>query len=92
LDDTTWYILSTVLIGFAVGIIAKLLKPGRNEPQGFLLTVLLGMAGAFTASFLGQFVGFYQPGEQAGFFGSVTGAVVLLLAYGRFFGKPKEKA
>jgi uncharacterized membrane protein YeaQ/YmgE (transglycosylase-associated protein family) len=92
LDDTTWYILSTVLIGFAVGIIAKLLKPGRNEPQGFLLTVLLGMAGAFTASFLGQFVGFYRPGEQAGFFGSVVGAVVLLFAYGRFFGKPKEKS
>jgi uncharacterized membrane protein YeaQ/YmgE (transglycosylase-associated protein family) len=84
-DGPTWFILSTVLIGFAVGVIAKLLKPGGNEPSGFLLTTVLGIAGAFAASFVGQFVGFYRAGEQAGFVGAIVGAVGLLFIYGRVF-------
>jgi uncharacterized membrane protein YeaQ/YmgE (transglycosylase-associated protein family) len=90
-DGPTWYVVSTVLIGFAVGIIAKLIKPGNNEPQGFLVTVLLGMAGAFVASFAGQFVGFYRPGEQAGFIGSVVGAVAVLFLYSWMFKRPHKK-
>jgi uncharacterized membrane protein YeaQ/YmgE (transglycosylase-associated protein family) len=81
-------ILWIVGIGFAVGIIAKFLMPGRNEPKGFLLTVLLGIAGAFAASFVGQFFGFYKAGEQAGFFGSIVGAIGLLYVYGKVI-KPK---
>jgi uncharacterized membrane protein YeaQ/YmgE (transglycosylase-associated protein family) len=87
-DGPTWFIVSTVLIGFAVGVIAKLLKPGGNEPGGFLLTTGLGIAGAFAASFVGQFVGFYGAGEQAGFLGAIVGAIGLLFVYGRVF-KPK---
>jgi uncharacterized membrane protein YeaQ/YmgE (transglycosylase-associated protein family) len=90
-DGPTWYIISTVAIGFAVGALAKFLKPGGDEPQGFLLTVLLGIAGAFCASFAGQFVGFYKAGEQAGFFGSIVGAVALLLVYGKLFKPRTEK-
>ena len=80
-------ILWIIFIGFAVGIIAKFLMPGKNEPRGFILTTILGIAGSFVASFLGQFIGFYQPGELSGFFGSIVGAVVLLWAWGRIVRK-----
>ena len=63
-------IIWTIIIGFVVGIIAKFLMPGKNEPSGFILTTILGIVGAFVASFLGQAVGYYQPGQYAGFISS----------------------
>ncbi len=72
----------TILIGFTAGIIARFLMPGKNKPSGFILTVLLGIAGAFVATFLGQFVGFLAPGEQSGFVGQIIGAIVVLFLWG----------
>jgi uncharacterized membrane protein YeaQ/YmgE (transglycosylase-associated protein family) len=60
--------------------VAKLLMPGR-DPGGFIITILLGIAGAFLATYLGQAVGWYQAGEGAGFIGAVIGAVILLIIY-----------
>ena len=75
-------IIWTIIIGFVVGIIAKFLMPGKNEPSGFVLTTILGIVGAFVASFLGQAVGFYRPGEGAGFIGAIVGAIVVLWVWG----------
>jgi uncharacterized membrane protein YeaQ/YmgE (transglycosylase-associated protein family) len=75
-------ILWTILIGFIVGLIAKFIMPGSNEPKGFILTTILGIVGAFVATYLGQAVGWYGPGESAGFIGAIVGAVILLFAYG----------
>ena len=77
-------ILWTIIIGFIAGVVAKFLMPGKNEPSGFILTTILGIVGAFVASFLGQALGFYAPGEGAGFIGSVIGAIVLLFGYSIF--------
>lgn len=73
-------ILGTLLIGLVVGAIAKLLMPGR-DPGGCLITILLGIAGAFVAGFLGRTIGWYEPGQTAGFIASIIGAMLLLLAY-----------
>jgi uncharacterized membrane protein YeaQ/YmgE (transglycosylase-associated protein family) len=70
----------TLIIGLVAGIVAKLLMPGR-DPGGFIITILLGIAGAFVATFLGQAVGWYEAGEGAGFIGAVVGAVILLVIY-----------
>lgn len=78
----------TLLIGLIVGAIAKLLMPGK-DPGGFFITILLGIAGAFVANFLGQALGLYQPGDGAGLIGSVLGAVLILWIY-RKFKKPKQ--
>ena len=75
-------LLGTLLVGLIVGAIAKFLMPGKNEPSGFILTTILGIVGAFVASFLGQALGFYQPGEGAGFIGAVVGAIVVLFVWG----------
>jgi len=77
-------IIWTILIGFVVGTIAKLLMPGR-DPGGFIVTILLGIAGSFVASYLGQAVGWYRAGQTAGFIMSVVGAMVLLLLYRLIF-------
>jgi uncharacterized membrane protein YeaQ/YmgE (transglycosylase-associated protein family) len=73
-------IIGTLIIGFLAGLVAKLLMPGR-DPGGFIITILLGIAGAFIATYLGKAVGWYQPGQSAGFIGAVVGAVILLVAY-----------
>ena len=73
-------VLGWILFGLVVGIIAKLLMPGR-DPGGFIITVLLGIAGAVLGGFMGRAFGFYGPGEPAGFLMSLLGAVVLLLIY-----------
>jgi uncharacterized membrane protein YeaQ/YmgE (transglycosylase-associated protein family) len=73
-------IIWTLIIGLLAGIVAKLLMPGR-DPGGFIITILLGIAGAFLATYLGQAVGWYQAGEGAGFIGAVIGAVILLIIY-----------
>ena len=77
-------ILSTILVGLIVGAIAKLLMPGK-DPGGFIITILLGIAGAFIASYLGQALGWYQPGQPAGWIMSIIGAMILLLLYRLIF-------
>jgi uncharacterized membrane protein YeaQ/YmgE (transglycosylase-associated protein family) len=77
----------TIIIGFLAGVIAKFLMPGDNEPSGFILTTILGIVGAFVATFLGQSLGWYQPGEGAGLIGAVVGAVIVLLVYGMVVGR-----
>ncbi|AYO81249.1 MULTISPECIES: GlsB/YeaQ/YmgE family stress response membrane protein [Methylobacterium] len=80
-------ILWTIIIGFLAGIIAKFLMPGPNEPSGFILTTILGIVGAFVATFIGQAVGWYGPNQGAGFIGAVVGAVVVLFIYGMIAGR-----
>ena len=77
------YILWTIIIGFIVGVIARFVLP-RQDAYGLIMTTLLGIGGALLGSFLGQALGFYAPGEAAGWIMSVLGAVVLLLI-GRAF-------
>ena len=86
-EDLTWDLSWTIIIGFLAGVIAKFLMPGDNEPSGFILTTILGIVGAFVATFLGQSLGWYQPGEGAGLIGAVVGAVIVLLVYGMVVGR-----
>jgi len=72
--------LWTLLVGLIIGVIAKFLMPGR-DPGGFIITMLLGVAGAFIAGFIGSQLGWYNEGEPAGFVASVVGAVILLAGY-----------
>jgi len=75
-------ILWTIIIGLIAGIVAKFLHPGGNEPSGFVLTAILGIVGAIVATYLGQAVGWYRPGEGAGFIGAVVGAIIVLVVWG----------
>jgi len=77
-------ILWTIIIGFVAGLIAKFLHPGPNEPSGFIVTTLLGIAGALLATFLGQAIGWYQAGEGAGLIGAIVGAIIVLVVWGMF--------
>ncbi len=79
-------IIWTIIIGLVVGVVAKFIHPGR-ENLGIVTTALLGIGGSLVATFLGQAVGWYQPGEPAGFIGAVVGALVLLFIYGRLRGQ-----
>ena len=74
------WIIGTLIIGLLAGLVAKLLMPGR-DPGGFIITTLLGIAGAFVASWIGQTIGWYQQGEAAGFIGAVVGAIIILVIY-----------
>nr|WP_295891207.1 GlsB/YeaQ/YmgE family stress response membrane protein [uncultured Devosia sp.] len=80
-------IIWTIVIGFVAGIIAKLIMPGSNEPSGFIMTTILGIVGAFVASFLGQALGWYSPGEGAGLIGAVIGAIIVLAVWGMIAGR-----
>jgi uncharacterized membrane protein YeaQ/YmgE (transglycosylase-associated protein family) len=73
-------ILTWILFGLVVGVIAKLLMPGR-DPGGFIVTILLGIAGALLGGFIGQAMGFYGPNESAGWIVSIVGAILLLALY-----------
>ncbi len=73
-------IIWDILIGFVAGLVAKLLMPGR-DPGGFIITCLLGIAGAVVATYLGQALGWYREGQEAGFIGAVVGAIILLVIY-----------
>jgi uncharacterized membrane protein YeaQ/YmgE (transglycosylase-associated protein family) len=84
-------ILYTIMIGLVVGIIAKFLMPGK-DPGGFIITTLLGIAGAFVARYLGQAFNWYDEGEAAGFVASVFGAIILLILYRVVFGRRKNRA
>jgi uncharacterized membrane protein YeaQ/YmgE (transglycosylase-associated protein family) len=75
-------IIWTIIIGFIAGVIAKFIVPGPNEPRGFILTAVLGIVGAVLASYLGQALGWYAPGEGAGLIGAVIGAIIVLLIWG----------
>jgi uncharacterized membrane protein YeaQ/YmgE (transglycosylase-associated protein family) len=74
-------IIWTIIIGFVAGVIAKFIMPGPNEPSGFILTTILGIVGAFLATFIGQSIGWYNAGEGAGLIGAVVGAIILLAAW-----------
>jgi uncharacterized membrane protein YeaQ/YmgE (transglycosylase-associated protein family) len=74
------HIIGIIIIGFLAGVVAKLLMPGR-DPGGFIVTTLLGIVGAFVATYLGQAIGWYRADEGAGFVGAVVGAVILLAIY-----------
>ena len=80
-------ILWTIIIGFVAGVIAKFIMPGDNEPTGFILTAILGIVGAFVATYLGQALGWYRPGEGAGLIGAVVGAIIVLLVYSMVAGR-----
>jgi uncharacterized membrane protein YeaQ/YmgE (transglycosylase-associated protein family) len=77
-------ILWLIIIGFVAGIIAKFLHPGSNEPAGFILTTVLGIAGAFVATYLGQALGWYRADEGAGLIGAVVGAIIVLVIWSFF--------
>ena len=73
----------TVIIGFIAGVIAKLVTPDSDyEPKGFILTTVLGVVGALVATYLGQAIGWYQAGQEAGFIGAIVGAVLILFVWG----------
>jgi uncharacterized membrane protein YeaQ/YmgE (transglycosylase-associated protein family) len=77
------HILWIIIIGFVAGIIARLLAPGPNNPAGFILTTLLGIAGAFVATWIGQAIGWYRVDQGAGLIGAVVGALVVLFVWHR---------
>ena len=74
-------LLWIIFIGFVAGTIARLLMPGPNTPHGFVLTIVLGVAGAFLATFLGHEMGLYMPYQGAGFIGATVGAIVILFIW-----------
>ena len=77
-------IIWTIIIGFIAGVIAKLITPGRNEPSGFILTTILGIVGAFVATWLGQALGWYRADQSACLIGAVVGAVIVLVIWSAF--------
>lgn len=77
-------IIWTIIIGFIAGVIAKYVTPGDNKPGGFVLTTILGIAGAVVATWLGQAIGWYHADEGAGFIGATVGAIIVLLVWGYF--------
>jgi uncharacterized membrane protein YeaQ/YmgE (transglycosylase-associated protein family) len=79
-------VIWTIVLGFVIGVIAKLIHPGR-ENMGFITTILLGIAGSFLAGVIGQFIGWYKAGQGAGFIASVIVAIILLVIYGKMKGK-----
>ena len=79
------HIVWTILIGFVAGLVAKMLTPGK-DPSGFIITTVIGIAGSLLATYGGQAIGWYQPGQSAGFIGAVVGAIILLAIY-HFFRK-----
>jgi uncharacterized membrane protein YeaQ/YmgE (transglycosylase-associated protein family) len=76
------HILWIILIGFIAGVIAKLVTPGNNQPQGFLLTTILGIVGAFVTTYIGQAIGWYGQDQNAGLIGAIVGAVLILVVWG----------
>ncbi|MBN9084370.1 MAG: hypothetical protein BGP04_12845 [Rhizobiales bacterium 62-17] len=80
-------IIWTIIIGFIAGVIAKFIVPGPNDPQGFILTTILGIVGAFAATFIGQAMGYYQAGQGAGLIGAIVGSIIVLFVWGMIAGR-----
>ena len=80
-------IIGTIIVGFIAGVLAKFIMPGNNEPSGFVLTTILGIVGAFGATYLGQALGWYRADEGAGLIGAIVGAIIVLAIYGMFAGR-----
>jgi uncharacterized membrane protein YeaQ/YmgE (transglycosylase-associated protein family) len=76
-------IIWIIIIGFVAGVIARFLSPGPNDPKGFILTTLLGIAGAFLATFIGQSIGWYRADQGAGFIAATLGALLVLFIWNR---------
>src|SRR3954452_10683808 len=76
-------ILWIIIIGFIAGLVARFVAPGRNTPAGFVVTTLLGIAGAFVATYLGQAVGWYRMDQGAGLIGATLGALIVLFVWNR---------
>jgi uncharacterized membrane protein YeaQ/YmgE (transglycosylase-associated protein family) len=74
-------IIGAIIIGFIAGLIARVLSPGPNNPSGFVLTTVVGIVGAVVATYLGQWIGWYGPGDRAGFLGAIVGAIIVLIAW-----------
>jgi uncharacterized membrane protein YeaQ/YmgE (transglycosylase-associated protein family) len=85
--EASMSILWIIIIGFIAGVIAKLIMPGRNEPSGFILTTILGIVGAFVATYLGHAIGWYRADEGAGLIGAVVGALIVLAVWGFIAGR-----
>jgi len=81
-------IVALIISGLIIGVIAKLLMPGR-DPGGFIITILLGIGGMFLGSFIGRAVGIYKPGQPAGWIVSILGALILLAIYHMMFGRSR---
>lgn len=81
-------IVWTIIIGFVAGLIAKFIVPGNREPRGFVLTTILGIVGALVATYLGQALHLYAPGEGAGLIGAVVGAIIVLVIWGAIARRP----
>ncbi len=79
-------IIGAIVIGFFAGLIAKFLMPGR-DPGGFIITIILGIVGAFVATWIGQTIGWYHDGEAAGFIGAVVGSIIILVIYRMIAGR-----
>ena len=77
------HILWIILIGFIAGVVARILAPGPNNPSGFILTTVLGIVGAFVATFLGQAIGWYRLDQGAGVIGAIVGSVLVLFIWHR---------
>ena len=77
------HIIWIIIIGFLAGIIARFLSPGPNNPSGFILTTVLGIVGAFLATYIGQAIGWYRIDQGAGLIGAVVGALIVLFVWNR---------
>ena len=78
-----WNVIWMIIIGFIAGLIARVLSPGPNEPKGFILTTVLGIGGAFVATFIGQTIGWYRPDQGAGLIAATLGAFIVLFIWNR---------
>jgi uncharacterized membrane protein YeaQ/YmgE (transglycosylase-associated protein family) len=87
--ETIVNILWIIIIGLLAGVIARLLAPGPNNPTGFILTTLLGIAGAFIATFIGQMIGWYRLDQGAGLIGAVVGSLIVLFIWHRLVATKK---
>lgn len=79
----------TIMLGLVIGVVAKLLHPGKDN-MGFIMTIILGVAGSLTAGIVGEAIGWYRAGEGAGFIASVIVAIILLVIYGKIKGKAPQ--
>jgi len=85
-------IIWTIIIGFIAGVIAKFIMPGDNEPSGFILTTILGIVGAFLATYIGQALGWYRADQGAGLIGAVVGAIIVLVIWGFIAGRRRSSS